>query len=462
MNKNIKASSWYLVGNLFDKAIAFLTIPIFTRMLTTADYGIVNTYMSYVTILAIILGLSMEASIQTAYFEFKNDIKTYISTIIIGAGSFSFIFSICIFVSIILLSIEVDYLLVFLAILQGFMMYVLNVAKMYYMMRVKYIQRVILMSGPHTLMAFFSVWGIILCTNNKYMGMIIPYAVTMMLFGIVVLIYFWKKTECKLKKSYFKYAIKYSLPIVFHALSLQILAQFDKIMLTSLRNVAETGIYSLIYNVGLVSQVFTNALDNAWLPWFQKKLHEGNKNKIINNNASKLMIIVAVIVLEIMMIAPEIIKILSPKEYWQGISMVIPIILATYIMFLYTLEVHTEYSYKRTKQIPIYTMIAASFKIILNFFFIPIYGAMGAAYITLIAYLLSFGMHYNAAHKCNKEILSLPIFFIPTIMVLMGAIYLFFFQENFLVRGIMFIFIGISFCVYAKKRKLLKTMFSDK
>ena len=65
MNKNVKASSWYLIGNLFDKAIAFLTIPIFTRLLSTTDYGIENTYISYVTILTIVLGLSMESSIQS-------------------------------------------------------------------------------------------------------------------------------------------------------------------------------------------------------------------------------------------------------------------------------------------------------------------------------------------------------------------------------------------------------------
>ncbi|WP_304152528.1 oligosaccharide flippase family protein [Megamonas hypermegale] len=461
MNKNIKASSWYLVGNLFDKAIAFLTIPIFTRMLTTTDYGIVNTYMSYVVILAIILGLSMESSIQTAYFEFRNDIKSYISTIIIVSLFFTLIFTMAIVSGIWILEIKVSFFLVFLTILQGFMMYVLNVAKMYYMMQVKYIQRVILMSGPHTLMAFFSVWGIMLCTTEKYMGMIIPYATVVSIFGISVLIYFWKKTGCCLKKIYFKYAITYSLPIVFHALSLQVLSQFDKIMLTSLRNAAETGIYSLIYNVGLVSQVFTNAFDNAWLPWFQKKLREDNKYEIINKNVVYLMFIVSVIIIEITIISPEVIKILSPEEYWYGIPMVIPIILATYVMFLYTLEVHTEYAYKKTKQIPVYTAIAAIIKLLLNYMIIPIYGAMASANITLLTYIILFIMHYRAARKCNNKILPIKVFFLPTIIVLGALVILWIFLNDWLIRWALGLMFGMVFVVYILKKNILKKMLSD-
>ena len=51
MNKKktlLKASSLYFLGNIFDKAIAFITIPIFTRLLSTEDYGIIGTYLSKV------------------------------------------------------------------------------------------------------------------------------------------------------------------------------------------------------------------------------------------------------------------------------------------------------------------------------------------------------------------------------------------------------------------------------
>lgn len=124
-------------------------------MFTTSEYGVVSTYISYVSILAIVLGLSMDSSIQNAYFDFQDDIESYVSTTIIAAGIFTLIFLAFIFIFVRYVDGGIPIVLIPMAIIQGFMMYVLNVAKMYYMMQVKYIQRVILMSVPHTLISFY-------------------------------------------------------------------------------------------------------------------------------------------------------------------------------------------------------------------------------------------------------------------------------------------------------------------
>lgn len=64
-----------MVGNLFNKALAFFTIPIFTRLLTTSEYGIAQTYLSWVSILTLIVGLSLGNSIRTAYVDFTMTLK---------------------------------------------------------------------------------------------------------------------------------------------------------------------------------------------------------------------------------------------------------------------------------------------------------------------------------------------------------------------------------------------------
>ena len=46
-NKLLKASSFYFIGNIFDKVLfAFITVPIFTRLLSASDYGI-TTNLSF-------------------------------------------------------------------------------------------------------------------------------------------------------------------------------------------------------------------------------------------------------------------------------------------------------------------------------------------------------------------------------------------------------------------------------
>ena len=46
-SKAVKAGIGYTIGNYLIKGLSFLTIPIFTRLLSTEDYGIVNIFGAY-------------------------------------------------------------------------------------------------------------------------------------------------------------------------------------------------------------------------------------------------------------------------------------------------------------------------------------------------------------------------------------------------------------------------------
>ena len=82
MGKNeAKAGGLYLFGNIFDKAIAFFTVPIFTRLLSTSDYGYTTTYQSWVSILTVVITLSLGNSIRSAVVDFKDRKDEYLSSV---------------------------------------------------------------------------------------------------------------------------------------------------------------------------------------------------------------------------------------------------------------------------------------------------------------------------------------------------------------------------------------------
>jgi len=120
-----------------------------------------------------------------------------------------------------------------------------------------------------------------------------------------------------------------------------------------------------------------------------------------------------------MLVAPEILTIMAPKEYWSGKVLIPPIVLASFFMFLYSISVDLEYYYKSTKIIATNTIIAAGINIILNYIFIPLYGALAAAFTTVIAYAVSFAIHYFAARKLDNELFSFKTYIKP--ISIMGA-----------------------------------------
>ena len=60
-HKAAEAGLGYTIGNILIKAISFITLPIFTRLMSTDDYGLYSTYVSYESILALIISLGLYA-----------------------------------------------------------------------------------------------------------------------------------------------------------------------------------------------------------------------------------------------------------------------------------------------------------------------------------------------------------------------------------------------------------------
>ena len=75
--KGKQAGTLYFIATLFNKGIAFLTIPIFSRILTTADFGIVTTYSSWVDIFTVVFSLALYLSIRTAFVDFEGKEISY-------------------------------------------------------------------------------------------------------------------------------------------------------------------------------------------------------------------------------------------------------------------------------------------------------------------------------------------------------------------------------------------------
>ena len=73
MNKKevVKSGFWYMFSNVLVKVISFLTIPIFTRLLSQEEFGYFNNYNSWLQIIAIFVTLNLHNSLVTAKHDYK-------------------------------------------------------------------------------------------------------------------------------------------------------------------------------------------------------------------------------------------------------------------------------------------------------------------------------------------------------------------------------------------------------
>lgn len=453
INKNVKSGSFYIFGNLFNNGIAFLTIPLFTRVLSTSDYGIVNTYYSWVAILSIILGMTLHMAVRSAFVDYENDIDNFMSSITFLTIISSIAFSMMIIIVTTSIRINVLFPLILLGLIQGFSSAIITNYSMYLMMKNRYKARTLLLIFPNLVITIVSLLALLFFfETNRYLGKIIPSAIVTLFFSIIIIIFIYLKSSKRVIIRYWKYAMNISLPIIFHGLSLVILSHSDRIMLNSLVGSSEAGIYSLIYNFSMISNVFIISLDSVWVPWFIQKM-KNRETKLINSKVKLYIGIVTFLVISILLISPEVLKVLAPKEYWQGEIIIPPILLSSYVIFIYTLYVNIEHFHKKTKYIALNTIIAASFNIILNFLLIPRYGMYAAAFTTLLSYLISFLLHYKYSRKLEKELFPIKIIsvYLFIMLVFTGTYYLS--SELPLIRWT--ILTILSMLLVFKRRKIL-------
>ena len=430
MNDNVslkKASTFYLIGSLFNKGIGFITVPIFTRILTLSDYGIVTTYNSWVSIISMFISLALYMGIRLSFVDYEKKVNDFLSTILL----FTFSYGCCIlaFVCVIayILPVSVNIGIIVLCLLQSLGSALIEEVSQFLLMQVRYKFRTAIMIIPNLISTIVAVVVIrYVLRSNLYLGRIVPTAMITFGIGIGVALYFLPKGKITINSNYLTYALKLSLPLVLHGIALNILSQSDRTMITWLKDSRETGIYGLIYNFSMIATVITTAFDGIWVPFFMDNMKKGD-SKAINEYFLKYIELMTIAMIGVILVGPEVVKLLSTREYWQGIVIIPPIVLSNYLIFIYTLYVYIEHFYKKTVFISVNTTIAAVSNIVMNYFFILKWGYTGAAYSTLISYGLSLILHYIYSRRLNKTVLPFKdvLLHLTLILIIVALFYIF-------------------------------------
>lgn len=468
-NKAMKAGIGYTIGNILIKGINFLTLPIFSRLMSPSEFGVFNLFISYDTIISILIGLAMHTSLRNAKYKFENKIDHYISSISILYFINSLILLLLVFIfsgpisSITGFNLPVLMLLIVNG--SGSAIFALYNAKL----SLEYSYKKYLLIATFNSIGNISLSLLLIMTvfnYDKSIGRIIGVSAITFILSIAILYMQYKKSKPMYNKEYWKFSLKYSLPLVPHGISQTLLAQFDKIMIASLVNKAVTGIYSLASNVKLIFTIITDSISNVWWTWFYEQMNSkiSNKEKKIQDGAISLSLLFMIPVIGGLTLSREIILILGGEAYADASYLVIPMVIDSFVIFLYTLVVSSEYYLKKTFYVSLGTLVAAILNIITNIIFIKMFGYIAAAYTTLFSYLVYLIMHIIISKKLIKFYI-LPVKYIIIELALLftiGGICIIY-NNNYIIRCALLVSI-LSILIYYlfKKNKNLILNFLKK
>ncbi len=460
---SVKASVAYTICNILQRCMSFITLPLFTRILSTEEYGQSSIFSSWLSILTIFISLYLGyGSFNTAMLKFKERRNEYLAS----ANSICVLFAIVFMI--IYLPLQKYFNLFFelptpliifmiLEIIAGNALQCWN-GKMRFEYKYK---SVIAVTLSMTVLSPIMSYILILGSDEKGYARIIGNSIVTICFGGFLLFQNWLKEHKIYTKEFWKYALGFNIPLIPYYLSQVIFNQSDRIMIGHMQGTGKAGIYNVAYTLATLLTVVLNAINNAYVPWLYERIKDDDRAK--NQKVScYIAIIMAVLLLAVIIAAPEIIFILAGKKYMDAIWVVPPVAMSLLLLFYSQMFINIEFYFEEKKSLVKGTIWAAVINIVLNALLIPVFGFVAAAYTTLISYIIFTIMHYFAYRKIlvRKNIpqdlydfRSLLIIMFAFLMI--GFLMMMFYKLSF-IRYII-IFVG-AFILFIKRKSILKLL----
>lgn len=401
----VKASMWFVICSIVQRGISMITTPVFTRILTTEEYGVISVYNSWLSLLTIFATMELATGVfNKAMIKYEDDRDGYTSSTLFLASCIT----LAMFLGYVagrsfwndLLDLSTTFVIMLFA--QIFFTTALQFWNVRRRFEFQYRSIIVLTLGISVIGSILSVVFVLNSSEYRAEMKILGTLITYIIVCSIVFVKIFKDGKKIIAPNYWKYAICYNLPLIPHYLSQQILNESDRIMINKIRSAQEAALYTVSYQVAMLMNIVTNAVHSSFAPWAYQRIRDREYEKI-GEMTIRILSVMALVCFFISLFSPEVILFLGGKVYYEAIWIVPSVTMSIIFNMLYSLIGNFAFYFEKTKFVMAGTMIAAVANIVLNAIFIPKFGFIAAGYTTLACYILYSVIHYVIMIRICKQ-----------------------------------------------------------
>lgn len=462
VSEALKASVWFAVSNILLRGISFLTLPVFSRILTAEEYGLISVYQSWTGIFTIFCTLTIWGGVFNVAIV-KNPDKIYE---VVSAFQGLAVTLTLAFMIVTVLFLEPFAGLLGMSEFLTVCMYIETASLIPFALwsavqRYFYKYKLLVVCSVTTavLNPLASYYALMHTQHRVEAKILVPLFINAVL-GICFFVINQKKGKIYYSRKYWTYGFRFNAVLIPHYLSMQILSQSDRLMINSICGSADAGIYSAAYTFAMLLGLLTSALHSSFTPWLYRKIKE-QKYEIIAKVTNMAVVFVALVTFLMICIIPDVFCWMLPKEYRDAVWVIPPAAMASFFMFLYPLFGAVEFYYEENKYITAASVISAVANIILNAVFLKRSGFCAAAYTTLVCYVIYTLAHYYFMKKILRKkgiqsIYDMKFLFMLSIAALMLMLLVTMLYHNTLLRWGFLVMVPAAGLL--NRRKLAETL----
>lgn len=390
------------ISTFGTKILSFLLVPLYTAILTTAEYGVADLITTTATLLVFVLTINISSSVLRFVIEKKEQGSQILSfgirvllrgSLVCSCGcilvwvlklfdwpSFYYLFIILYFFS-----------TAFYEIMTSYLRAIDNVSSV---ALAGVLSSAVMIASNIVFLLVFKV-GVIGYLISLIAGPLVASLYCVAVAREPLATYFHSRCDKQLKKE----MVKYCVPLIFNNIALWINAFLDRYFVTYFCGVAENGVYSVASKIPNILATCYSVFASAWtlsaIKEFDPKDQDGFFSDTYNTYGALMTSACSLIVLFNVPLA----KILYSNDFFVAWKYSSVLLMSVMFNTLTVFQGSLFSASKKTNSVAVTTIISALTNTLLNALLIPAFGALGAAVATVIAYFVMWGIRFICLRK---------------------------------------------------------------
>lgn len=406
----LKAGAWYVISTFLVKGLSFITTPIFSRLMSPADYGEFSNYASWQTTLLILTSAELYNTVARAYYDFKDDFDKYVSSVTVASIAVT-----ALLYGVFLLCGDWIYRIVSIPphfVHMMFFTLTFQSCKQVYLARERTLYRyksVAAISVINVLVpTLVAVVMVVLAKDGQQLqsriyGFYGPSAAIGIICGAVLLL-----RGKSFRVRYCTYAFKLSLPLLLHYLTAYLLTSTNVIVSKNVLGVDAAAVVSITTSTSYILTLLLQAVSGAITTWLmdcldQERYDTARRGLLLYCGG------VAALGACVILVAPELIWILGGNRYAAAVQLMPGLILAAVIQAFTTVFTIILTYQKRVLGTAVCTAVVAVASIVAKTFLMPILGIQALAWINVAAFVVLFVCGYIMVRRDKETVKAVHI-----------------------------------------------------
>ena len=384
----------YGLGNYGVKIIGFLLIPLYTRYLSPSDYGVIALVAMYSQVMFVLMNLGQGFSLFRFYYD--KDTEEARERVVAAAMWIVLLFALPLASIPILFS-------------RPLAQAILGDSGLWYLMLIgtATVLCKVLLRMPFSLMrageqaSRYATWSVVRNGLTTFLALALVAVFHLGATGVVLSQFLADFTMCllltgvtfRMLRAGFHWKdirkqLLFGLPLIPAGAAAFALDLLDRWFLKHYSSVGEVGIYSLGYRFGEILSFVVTAFQLSWPQFVFSHRKQEDAPQLFAQMTSYWVALLFFLWLGLSVTAPELLRVMATPAYY-GAAAVVPIIAFAQALDGLTFTVNVGVLLSKKSYLRMAAVVAAAaVNVALNFLLIPRYGMVGAAWATLVGFLV--------------------------------------------------------------------------